>query len=139
VLQPILTRWIAGFDSSNVLAVSALFYGVGMAVHGLATVAAVHALAVCVWTIGEILEAPTKSTIVADMSPVSARGRYAGMMVMSWGLSQVVGPRIGTYIWDAVGPSALWFGCLGLGAIVALLLVVTAPARRRRLSRPGPS
>lgn len=138
VLQPLLTRWIGGFDPSKILAVSSLLYGVGMAVHGLATVAVVHAVAVGVWTIAEIIEAPTKSAIATDMAPVSARGRYAGLMVMSWGLAQVIGPRLGTYIWEDFGPDVLWGSCLVLGVIVAALLLLTAKARRRRLAQAAP-
>jgi hypothetical protein len=44
-----------------------------MAIHGIASIAIAHAGAVMVWTIGEILEAPTKSAIVAQM----ARSRRA--------------------------------------------------------------
>jgi len=135
VLQPMLTRWIGGYDRSKVLAVSALLYGAGMAMHGVATVALMHALAVAIWTVAEIIEAPTKSAIATDMAPVAARGRYAGLMVMSWGLAQVIGPRLGTYIWEDLGPDVLWGSCMALAVVVAALLMVTAGPRRRRLAR----
>jgi MFS family permease len=136
VLQPLLTSWIARFEPSRVLAVSALLFGGAMAIHGIAPVALAHAGAVMVWTIGEILESPTKSAIVAQMAPVSARGRYQGMLVMSWGLAQVAGPRLGTWIWQHAGPPVLWNGCFALGIAIAAALLATGPARARRLARP---
>jgi len=135
-LQPIVTRHLGRFDPSKVLAVSALLYGAGMALHGVATIAIAHVGAVAIWTIAEIMESPTKSAITANMSPASARGRYAGAMVMSWGLAQIVAPRLGTWLWQDEGPSVLWNGCLVLGVVVAALLLITAPGRRRRLAMP---
>jgi MFS family permease len=134
-LQPLVAGWIARFDPSRILAAAALLYGAALGLHGMATVALAHAGAVAIWTLGEIIEAPTKSAIVAAMAPVDARGRYTGMLVMSWGLGLFVGPRLGTWIWQERGPEVLWSGCVVACAVIAVLLVATAPARRRRLAR----
>jgi MFS family permease len=136
LLQPLITGWIARFEPSKVLAVATLLFGGAMAIHGIAPIALAHAGAVMVWTIGEIIESPTKSAIVSQMAPVSARGRYQGMLVMSWGLAQVVGPRLGTWIWQHAGPPVLWNGCFALGIAVAAALLATGRARARRLARP---
>lgn len=134
VVQPLLTTWVARFDASRVIAIASLLYGAGMAVHGLAPNLALHAVAVLVWTFGEIIESPTRSALVAGMAPADARGRYQGALVLAWGCSTLLAPKLGTWLWEHEGPSTLWNGCLGLGAIVALAMMVTAPARRRRLA-----
>lgn len=134
LLQPILSTWTARYDASRVIAVASLLYGAGMALHGLAPNLAFHAGAVLVWTIGEILESPTRSALVAAMAPADARGRYQSALVLAWGCSTMLAPKLGTWIWEHEGPNVLWFGCLGLAAVVALALLVTAPARRRRLT-----
>ena len=135
LLQPTLAAWAARRDTTRVLVAAALFYGVGIALHGLATTAAFHAAAVIVWTLGEILESPTRAAIVAAMSPADARGRYQGAIVMTFGAAQLVGPKLGTWTWQHAGPATLWTSCLLLGGLVALALVATAPGRRRRMSR----
>jgi hypothetical protein len=33
------------------------------------------------------------------------------------------------------GPATLWASCFGLGIVLALALIATGPARRRRLAR----
>ncbi len=134
VLQPVLTTWSARSDASRVIAVAALFYGAGMALHGIAPTLALHAGAVLVWTIGEILESPTRSAVVAAMAPADARGRYQGALVLAWGCSTMLAPKLGTWIWEHEGPDVLWFGCLGLAAVVSIAMLVTAPARRRRMA-----
>jgi MFS family permease len=143
VLQPMLTAWSASRDASRVLAASALLYGIGIALHGAAGVLAMHALAVVIWTLAEILESPTRSAVVAAMAPEHARGRYQGALVMSWGAAQLVGPTAGTWAWETLGPTVLWASCLGFGALNAIATLVTAPARRRRMAEattaPSPS
>ncbi|HEY5935963.1 MAG TPA: MFS transporter, partial [Kofleriaceae bacterium] len=134
LLQPILTVWSAKLDPTRVLVGATLITGAGMVVHGLATTMAVHVIAVVLWTLGEILDSPTRSAIVANMAPADARGRYQGAVVMSWGAAQLVGPKLGTYVWEYESPLALWLGCALLAAVVSISLVVTAPARRRRES-----
>ena len=133
LLQPYLTARIATRDPERVLVVAALIYGVGFALHGLATTFALHVAAVLVWTTAEILESPTRSALVAAMAPSDARGRYQGAFVMTWGAAQLVAPRLGTRVWDEIGPGAPWIGCLGLGVFVAIALAGTAAGRRARV------
>jgi MFS family permease len=133
-LQPTLSAWAARRDPTRVLATAALIYGIGFAMHGLAGSVVSHGAAVLVWTLGEILESPTRSSIVAAMAPRDARGRYQGALVMTFGAAQLVGPRLGTWTWQHEGPSTLWASCLALGAVVAVALLITGPARRRRMA-----
>jgi MFS family permease len=69
------------------------------------------------------------------MAPASARGRYQGMFVMTWGFGQMIGPKVGTYLWQDAGPGALWAACAGLAVIIALALWATAGPRRARMER----
>ena len=133
-LQPAISTWSTRRDPTRMLVVAALLYGAGFAMHGLATNVGLHAAAVTVWTMGEILESPTRSSIVATIAPADARGRYQGAIVMTFGAAQLVGPKLGTWIWQHEGPGTLWASCLALGVVVALALAVTGPARRRRMA-----
>lgn len=135
VIQPMMISWSARHDAQRILIAAALLYGVGLVAHGLAPIAMAHAAAVVIWSMGEILESPTRSAVVAAMAPASARGRYQGMFVMTWGVGQMVGPKVGTYIWQDVGPTALWASCAGLAALVAFTLWITAASRRARMER----
>jgi MFS family permease len=84
---------------------------------------------------GEILESPTGSTIVAAMAPADARGRYQGARSMMVGAGFFVAPKLGTWVWEREGPDLLWASCLALGVVLALVLAVTGPALRRRMAR----
>lgn len=135
VLQPALSRWSARRDPTRVVTAAALLYGIGYSMHGIATNLAVHVAAVMVWTVAEIFESPTRSSIVAAMAPADARGRYQGAIAMTFGAALLLGPKLGTWTWENVGPSALWGSCLALGAVLAVVFAATGPARRRRMAR----
>jgi MFS family permease len=139
VLQPALTAFAARFDPSRVLAVGAVCYGVGVALHGAGAHLLVHVGAVVVWTLGEILESPVRSTMVASIAPADARGRYQGAMAMSWGAAMWAGPVLGTHVWFEYGPPALWLGCLAVGLACALGVLAWAPSYRRRVTSRSPS
>jgi MFS family permease len=119
LLQPSLTEWTKQFDRRRVLAWAALFMGAGFALHGLTSLIAVHALAVAVWTIGEIFNSPSASSLVADLAPPHARGRYGGFYAMGWGLASCLAPIFGPRVL-AVSPALLWGGCAGLGIVCAI-------------------
>jgi MFS family permease len=134
--QPSINAAVASRDPSRVLAASALFTGAGFFVHGLGSTLALHALAVAIWTMGEILRAGVSSTLVAAFAPADARGRYQGVYTMSWGLASALGPVLGSHLLASAGPTALWSSCLALGAIVSASYLATASSRRARLLIP---
>lgn len=136
-LQPWMTVHSSRRDPVRVLAVAMLIAGGGMALHGAATSLWMHFLAVFIWTSGEILEAPTRSAAVAAMAPAHARGRYQGALVVAWGGGTFLGPRLGSWIW-AREPQALWWGCLGLGVVVATATLLLGPRWRHRMKAPAP-
>ena len=135
VIQPTLSAMSARRDPTRMLMLGGLMYGAGFALHGVAGSVGLHMAAVMVWTVGEILESPTRSSVVAAMAPVDARGRYQGAVTMTFGAATLFGPRIGTWTWEHAGPGVLWAGCLVLGIVIALVLRATGPARRRRMAR----
>ncbi|MEO6775386.1 MAG: MFS transporter [Kofleriaceae bacterium] len=119
LLQPSVTEWAKQFDRRRVLAWSALLMGAGFALHGISSVIAVHALAVAVWTIGEIFNSPAASSLVADLAPPHARGRYGGFYAMGWGLASCLAPLFGPRVL-AVSPALLWGGCAAMGVVCAI-------------------
>jgi MFS family permease len=132
LVQPSMIGWIQRFDAQRVIVAAALLYGAGIAMHGLGTHVAIHMAAVIVWTFGEIIDAPTRTTVVSNLAPPEARGRYQGALVMTFGIAQLVGPKVGPWVWQHEGANVLWSSCLVLGIGVAIAFAVTAPGRRRR-------
>ncbi|WP_329488393.1 MFS transporter [Kitasatospora sp. NBC_01246] len=120
VLQIPLTRWMEGRNRTALLVASALFIGWGFGLTMLAGSSAwFYAFTVAVWTIGEILNAPTMMGLVAELSPTHARGRYQGVYSLSWSLASFLGPAVGGVLLERAGSTAVWGACAACGTVAA--------------------
>jgi MFS family permease len=133
-LQPFAARALSRFRRSQVLATSAVLVGFGFGVYTLGSSAAVYALGVALWTLGEIGVATYGMAIVAELAPVHLRGRYQGVFSMSWGLATMVGPVAGSLLADRFGSRALWSACLAAGVLIGAGHLSIAGARQKRLA-----
>jgi MFS family permease len=133
LLQPFTGRWVGGLRRSTVLALAAVLTGLGFGMHALSDSMALAALAVAVWTLGEIAQAPVAPSVVADLAPAELRGSYQGAYHMLWGLAASAAPALGGQVLGRAGANTLWLGCLVLGVAAAGWHLVIAGARRRRL------
>ncbi|GAA4913143.1 MDR family MFS transporter [Streptomyces coeruleoprunus] len=102
------------------LTVSALLFAVGTGATALAGTPLMFAATVIVWTIGEMVHVPTNAAATARLAPAHARGRYQGVMGMSWSISGFVAPITAGWVVGGPGPDALWIGCAVLGAVAAI-------------------
>ncbi|MFJ8585650.1 MDR family MFS transporter [Streptomyces sp. NPDC093595] len=119
-LQIPLTRYIEHRDPRSLLVLSALLAGYGFGLTAFAGSVAVYALTVCVWTVGEMINAPTQTGLVVRLSPVHGRGRYQGVYTMSWSVAALVAPLLSGWVIDRFGAPWLWGMCAVLGTVAAL-------------------
>ncbi|SET72357.1 MDR family MFS transporter [Stigmatella erecta] len=133
LLQPFLSTWVSRWRRSAVLAASGLLTGVGFGLHALSVNLTLAALAVAVWTLGEILSGAVSLSVVADLAPPEQRGSYQGAYYMLWGLAGCAAPAVGGWVLDHLGRNVLWGGCLLLGLLVAVWHLAVAQDRRRHM------
>ncbi|MFC7547312.1 MDR family MFS transporter [Plantactinospora sp. GCM10030261] len=139
--QLFVPRLIKGRGRSNVLALAAVIVGVGFGLTAFADAAWFYAVTVLIWTLGEMLNSPSNSTLIAELSPAAYRGRYQGVFSLSWQLAGASAPVLGGLVREQLGNSALWLGCAAVGLLVAVAQVLSGPARERqaaalRLAQP---
>lgn len=120
LVQLPLTRLIERRDPASLLAFSALLTGFGFGLHAFAGSVAFYVIAVCVWTVGEVINAPTQMGIVVRLSPTHGRGRYQGTYVLSWSVAALAAPLLGGLVIDRFGPDTLWAICALLGVLTAV-------------------
>jgi MFS family permease len=154
-LQPLLAPWLRRLDRSRLLAVSAVLFAVGYGLYGLLPLVpaslgpgnlaqlSLYLAGAASWTVGEVVGFPAASSLVADLSPASLRGRYQGAFSMVWGSAMFLSPILGGQALEHLGAPALWALCLVAGLAVAAGHLAAAPARRGRLAalaaQPGAS
>ncbi|MCP5047004.1 MAG: MFS transporter [bacterium] len=102
----------------KIVAMGALLIGLGFGLMPLGRGFLFAAFTVTVWTVGEMLALPTLTTLIANHSNDSTRGKYMGLFSFSFSLAMAVGPTMGTEIYDIYGPDTLWFGCIGVGILL---------------------
>jgi MFS family permease len=133
LLQPFANRLVGRLRRSTALALSGLLIGVGFGMHGLSDSVLGARLAVGVWTVGEIIQAPVAPAVVADLAPAHLRGSYQGAYYLLWALASCAAPAVGGWALGHWGSGPLWAGCLAIGVACALVHLAIGPARRRRL------
>jgi MFS family permease len=133
--QLFVPKLIGNRDSSRVLAVAALIVGVGFGLVAFAHAAWFFALTVVIWTLGEMLQSPSNAATVAALSPPALRGRYQGLNSLNWSAGTALAPILGGLTQQHLGNAALWLGCFGVCALVAVGHLVAGPARARRVAQ----
>jgi MFS family permease len=116
------------------LAISAVIMGVGFGLTAVASSVPFYMLTVVVWTLGEIGFNAVGPAMVADIAPAHLRGRYNGVIGMSFGAAALVAPLVGTQVFENYGETALWTGCLVLSIVSAAVTLAMGPAVKRRMT-----
>ncbi|MGW3652654.1 MDR family MFS transporter [Streptomyces sp. NPDC000878] len=120
VLQIPVTRFIEHRDARRLLLASSLLAGYGFGLTAFAGSVGVFILTVCVWTLAEIVNAPTQTGLVVRLSPLHGRGRYQGMYTMSWSVAGLVAPLMSGFVIDHLGAEWLWGLCAAVGTVAGL-------------------
>ncbi|WP_412541394.1 MFS transporter [Longispora sp. K20-0274] len=130
--QLFIPRLVRGRDRSKTLAMASLIVGVGFGLTALAHDLWLYSATVLIWTLGEMLQSPSNSTLIAELSPTDARGRYQGVFSLAFSGAAFAAPLVGGFVFDEFGNAPLWIGCLVLSLFVAGLNLAAGPARNRR-------
>ncbi len=130
--QLFVPKLIDGHDRSRVLALATLIMGVGFGLNAFAGTVALYAMSVVIWTLGEMLQSPSNSALVAELSPAALRGRYQGVNSLSWSAGSALAPVVGGFVQEHLGSTVLWLGCAAVGVVVAAGQITSGPARERR-------
>jgi MFS family permease len=75
-------------------------------------------------TVGELILVPTATTLAANLSPQDMRGRYMSIYGLTWGIAAGIGPILGGFLNDNIGPTAIWYGGLLVGLVAAGIFVI---------------
>jgi MFS family permease len=131
-----VTRVTTRFPTLRVLAVGSVFYALGVGSVALGMAFPAFLVSMIVLTIGELIMAPTSTTLTAALAPPDMRGRYMGVYSLTWGISFGLGPVLGGLLSDHVAPAAIWYSGLLLGLAAALgFLLLSRSARMARVSQ----
>ncbi|CAL9304032.1 MFS transporter [Streptomyces sp. SudanB182_2057] len=118
VLLPLAPRVARHMREEVPLALSALAIAVGFGLNAFAHSVPGFIVATLVWTLGEVLWAPTSAGFVANRAPEGKVSTYQGSMFFAWNTAAVAGGPIGLVVANTFGYSTLWLSVLVLGLAV---------------------
>lgn len=132
VAQPLLAPRIGGLPRHLVYVAAMVLTGAGFGMTGLVRSAPGYALAVLVWSLGEIGVASVAPALVTEIAAPDQAGRYSGLFGAAYGASSLIGPLIGTSLLEHAGAATLWAACAGAGLGAAVVMLALGPATVRR-------
>lgn len=124
-----LERW----PRERVMLVFLCVTALGVLLQAFATDWIWYAVAVAIWSIGEMGIHPTGQSIAADMASKRLRGRYLGAYALAFSAATMIGPLFGGFMIQFFGATALWLACTAICLAVALFLTSTAKVRQNRI------
>lgn len=137
VLTPLLNPWLrrrcdGPQPVTGLLAVGSLLLGAGMGSAGLADTTAGYSLAVALAVPGEIVFFIAANDIVTKISPVHARGLYAGIWGATLAVAVIIAPVLAAVSLTSGGGVLAALTTLAVGAMGAALCVPLAGLTHRR-------
>jgi MFS family permease len=127
IFELAITAWTQRFQPQPMIALGYGLSAIGFALTGFAHTIPVLAMTVVVWTIGEMIYAPVTGAYVANLAPERYRGRYNGLWVMMWSVGMLLGPSLGTLIYQR-DARVLWITC-GIVGLAGAALALVKPGR----------
>lgn len=136
VLQLPLTRLLSRYDRMSVIAIGGLLISIGFGMNAFAATTTFFAMAIAVWTFGEMFQAPFQQAVVTDLAPAELRGRYFGVYSMSHCMALTLGAPFGGMILERYGEQMLWNASLLTGLLAVALYVLARARIQQRFESP---
>ena len=130
-----LTGWTQRFAPRSMIALGYALFGIGFAFAGVSRSIPMMMIAVVVWTIGEMIYAPVTGAYVSNLAPEQYRGRYHGMWGLTWSIGMILGPALGTLLFER-NQAVYWIAVACAGLAGASLMLVRVNSRFSNVSKP---
>jgi MFS family permease len=131
--EMLLIRAVERRDRMRMVGLGSLLVCGGLALLAAGTWWVFAVLAMVVLTIGEMLSMPITNAVVADRAGTGLVGQYMGVYTLAFSTAFVIGPVVGTAVYQNLGPRVLWLGIGSLGIVLALAFTsLSRPLRKSR-------
>ena len=128
---PLLAGWVGALDRRKLLAAALAWYAIGHALCALmpsfATLLPVRAVTV----LGAAVFTPQAAAAVGAMSPPATRAGAVTFIFIGWSIASVLGMPVAAWLGDTFGWQSAFFAIAAIGAIGAVWVLATVPARVR--------
>lgn len=124
VLQIPFSHFLQRFDRRVLLPLAACLTALGFGLKAGAGSAPAFAGCVIIWTIGEMIQVPLTSPMIAAIAPADLRARYMGVFSVSFSGANMVAAPLGGLVLTTWGGAALWLIAAGTAVLAAICFAV---------------
>ena len=121
-----LTSYTKRLSPVLMMALGYAIIGLGMGMNALGASLPVLAASMIVLTAGEMIAFPVNNGYMAALAPDEMRGRYQGVISISWSVATMIGPSAGISLYQT-NPTLLWIITLGMSLAAAGLMLASRP------------
>jgi len=120
LFEIVITARIQRLNPQPVIAIGYALNGIGFALTGFAHTIPMLAGTVVIWTTAEMLYSPMGGAYMLHLAPERYRGRYMGLLFLMWSIGLMIGPTVGSWLFER-SETLLWTSCGVVGLISAAL------------------
>ena len=131
-LQLGVTKIVKRHPPLFMISAGTLLYAVGVGSISLGQGFAAFWVSMVIFTFGELMLTPTATTLAANLAPPDKRGRYMSLYGLTWSVAAGIGPVMGGFLNDNVGPKSIWHGGFLIGLLSASIFMVLARRYSKR-------
>jgi len=124
-----LTSFTRRFPPVKIMAIGYALIGVGMGLNALGATLALLVISMVVFTVGEMIALPISSSHMAALAPDEMRGRYQGVIALTWSAATMLGPSMGLALYES-SPALLWIGTMIVSCLAGVMMLAGDPAKR---------
>jgi MFS family permease len=117
-----LTSLTKRHPGPRMMALGYLLSGIGIGLSAFGGSISLLLVVMVIFTLGEMISSPVGHNYVAALAPDDMRGRYMGVLGISWGSAAMVGPVAGITLFE-YSPALLWTACFGLSVLAAAAVI----------------
>lgn len=120
LFQAPLINYLKRYNRLVIAGLGAFLMGFGMLVLSFSFVFALGLISCAIWTTGEMLFIPTAQLLCYEKAAENKKGQIMGIYKAVFALSMIVGPAVGSAIYQYAGGDMLWY----LSAVVGVICLI---------------
>jgi MFS family permease len=118
-----LNNYLSTWSDKKNLAIGAILTSIGFGGMAFAHNIPFLIITIVIWTFGEMIVFPASAAYVSEIAPVKKRGEYMGFYQMSFSISFMAGPWLGTLVLENYGSFSLWIGAFAFCIASAIMML----------------
>jgi MFS family permease len=117
-----LNNYLSTWNDKKNLTIGAILTAIGFGGMAFAHNIPFLIITIIVWTFGEMIVFPASAAYVSEIAPVKKRGEYMGFYQMSFSISFMAGPWLGSVVLENYGSFSLWTGAFAFCIASAIMM-----------------